>query len=72
MYVYCVICYCLIAAPYVSIGHVFAHCYTLEDDFECPMYYEFSLLPKVFPILTLITLCVKVTIYKEYILYFRS
>ncbi len=28
---------------------VFAHCYTLDDDSECPMDYELSLLPKDFP-----------------------
>ncbi len=28
---------------------VFAHCYTLDDDSECTLDYELSLLPKVFP-----------------------
>ncbi len=49
-YVYCVVCYCVIVAPYVrSVGHVFAYLYTLDDDSERPMDYETSLLPKVFP-----------------------
>ncbi len=42
-------CY-VIAAPYVrSVGDVFAYLYTLNDDLECPIYYETSLLPEVFP-----------------------
>ncbi len=50
-YVYCVVCYCVIVAPYVrSVAHVFAYLYTLDDDSECPMDYETSLLPKVFPL----------------------
>ncbi len=50
MYVYCVVCYRVIAASYVRrVGHVFAYLYTLDDDLECPMDYETSLLPKVFP-----------------------
>ncbi len=50
MYIYCVVCYHVIAAPYVrSVGHVFAYLYTLDDDSECPMGYDTSLLPKVFP-----------------------
>ncbi len=49
-YVYCVVCYRMIVAPYVrSVGHVFAYLYTLYDDSECPMDYETSLLPKAFP-----------------------
>ncbi len=49
MYTYCVVCYCVIVAPYVrSVGHVFAYLYTLDDDSERPMDYETSLLPKVF------------------------
>ncbi len=49
MYVYCVVCYHVIVAPYVrSVGHVYAYLYTLDDDSECPMDYEISLLPKVF------------------------
>ncbi len=37
------------SSPYVrSAGHVFAYLYTLDDDSECPMDYETSLLPKVF------------------------
>ncbi len=47
-YVYSLICYCVIVAPYVrSVGHVFAYLYTLDDDSERPMDYETSLLPKV-------------------------
>ncbi len=54
MYVYCVVCYRVIIAPYVrSVGHVFAYLYTLDDDLERPMDYETSLLPKVFPLLML-------------------
>ncbi len=50
MYAYCVVCYSVIVAPYIrSVGHVFAYLYTLDDDSECPVYYETSLLPKVFP-----------------------
>ncbi len=49
-YVYCVVCYRVIAAPYVrSVGHVFTYLYTLDDDSEHPMDYETSLLPTVFP-----------------------
>ncbi len=49
MYVYCVVCYHVIVAPYVrSVGHVFAYLYILDDDSECPMDYETSLLPKTF------------------------
>ncbi len=49
-YVYCMVCYCVIAAPYVrSVGQVFTYLYTLDDDLERPMDYEISLLPKVFP-----------------------
>ncbi len=48
MYVYCVVCYCVIVAPYVkSVSHIFVYLYTLEDNSECPMDYEISLLPKV-------------------------
>ncbi len=37
MYVYCVVCYHVIAAPSVrSGGCVFAHIYTLVDDSEHP------------------------------------
>ncbi len=43
---------CVIVTPYVrSVGHVFAYLYTLDDDSECPMDYETSLLPKGFPLL---------------------
>ncbi len=51
MYVYCVVCYRVIVAPYIrSVGHVFAYLYTLDEDSERPMEYETSLLPKVFPL----------------------
>ncbi len=57
MYVYCVVYYCVIAAPYVrSVGHVFAYLYSLDDDSECPMDYEISLLPTVFPLYTNLSL----------------
>ncbi len=50
MYVYCVVYYRVIVAQYVrSVGHVFAHLYTLDDDSERPMDYETSLLPNGFP-----------------------
>ncbi len=50
-YVYCVVCYHVIVAPYErSVGHVFAYLYTLDDDSERPMDYETSLLPKGFPL----------------------
>ncbi len=50
IYIYCVVCFHVIVAPYVrSVGHVFAYLHTLDDDLECPMDYETSLLPKVFP-----------------------
>ncbi len=53
MYIYCVVCYRVIVAPYVrSVGHVFAYLYTLDDDSERPMDYETSLLPKAFPLIT--------------------
>ncbi len=46
MYLYCVVCYHVIVAPYVrSVGHVFAYLHTLDDDLD----YETSLLPNVFP-----------------------
>ncbi len=44
-YVYCVICYHVIAAPYVRNVVVSLH---TDDDLEHPMDYELSLLPKVF------------------------
>ncbi len=47
-YVYCVVCYHVIVAPYIrSVGHVFAYLYTVDDYSERPMDYETSLLPKV-------------------------
>ncbi len=49
-YVYCDVCYHVIAAPYVrSVSHVIAYLYTLDDDWERPMDYETSLLPNSFP-----------------------
>ncbi len=49
MYIYCVVCYRVIAAPYVrSVGDVFAYIYTLDVNSERPMDYETSLLPNVF------------------------
>ncbi len=51
IYVYCVVCYHVIVAPYVrSVGHIFAYLYTLDDDSKRPMDYETSLLPNVFPV----------------------
>ncbi len=39
----------MIVAPYVkSVSHVFAYIYTLDDDSECPIDYETSLLPNIF------------------------
>ncbi len=36
-YIYCVVCYHMIAAPCVRrVGCVFAHLYTLVDDLERP------------------------------------
>ncbi len=50
-YVYCVVCYRVIVAPYVkSVDHIFAYLYTLDDNSECAMNYETSLLPKMFPL----------------------
>ncbi len=47
------VCYRVIVAPYVrSVGRVFAYLYTLDmldDNSECPLDYETSLFPKVFP-----------------------
>ncbi len=49
-YIYCVVCYHVIVAPYVrSVSHIFAYLYTLYDDLECSMDYVTSLLPNVFP-----------------------
>ncbi len=54
-YVYCVVCYRVIVAPYVrSVGHVFANLYNLVDDSECPIDYETYLLPKASHFYTLI------------------
>ncbi len=48
-YVYCVVCYRVIVAPYVrSVGHVFAYAYTLDDDSYKTNALWTSLLPKVF------------------------
>ncbi len=50
MYVYYVVCYRVIIAPYVrSVAHVCAYLYTHGDVSERPKHYETSLLPKVFP-----------------------
>ncbi len=47
------VCYRVIEAPCAtSIGHVFAYLYTLDDDSERPMDYNTSLLPTVFPLLS--------------------
>ncbi len=43
------VCYRVIVASYVrSVGHVFAYFYIMDDDSECPMDYETSLLPNFF------------------------
>ncbi len=47
MYVYCCVCYHMIAAPYIR--SIIAHRYTLDEDSEHSMNYELSLLPNVFP-----------------------
>ncbi len=58
-YVYCVVCYRVLVAPYLrSVGHVFAYLYTLDDDSERPMDYETSLLPKIWH-LSLLTLVIE-------------
>ncbi len=54
MYIYCVVCYRVIAAPFIrSVGHIFAYLYTIDDDSERPMARpmndETSFLPKVLP-----------------------
>ncbi len=50
MYIYCVVCYHVIAALYVRcIGHIFAYLYTIDDDSELSMVYETSFLSKVLP-----------------------
>ncbi len=50
MYIYCVVCYHVKSAPYVrSVDHVFAYLHTVDDDSECPMDYETTLIPNVFP-----------------------
>ncbi len=50
MYIYCVVCYRVIIAPYVrSVGHVFAYLYPLDDHSKGPMDYETSLLYNIFP-----------------------
>ncbi len=47
IYVYCIVRYCVTAAPYVgSVGCVFAHLYILVDDLE-HHWTELSLRPKV-------------------------
>ncbi len=38
MYIYGVVCYCIIAVPYVrSVSCVLAYLYTLVDDMERPL-----------------------------------
>ncbi len=48
----CIFC-CLLSCdsrPYVrSVGYVFAYLYILDDDLECSMDYDTSLLPEAFP-----------------------
>ncbi len=49
MYIYCVVCYRVIAAPYVwSVDHVFVYLYALDDDSERPMDYDTALFAKMF------------------------
>ncbi len=51
MYVYGVVCFGVIVAPYViSYSQVFAYLYIIDNDLECPMDLQTSLLPKVFPL----------------------
>ncbi len=40
-------------SPICKKSCVIAHRYTIDDNSECPMYYELSLLTKVFPCLCL-------------------
>ncbi len=66
-YVYCVVCYHVIVAPYVrSVGHVSAYLYTLDDDSEYPMDYETSLLSKVFPVNTLNKFHIHIITHRNY------
>ncbi len=47
MYIYWVVCNHVIAAAYVrSVGCVVVYLYTLDDNSECPMNHETSLLPQ--------------------------
>ncbi len=51
MYVYCMVCYCIIAAPYVRCLAMSFHIVTLLMTIQnAQMDYELSLLPKVFPL----------------------
>ncbi len=55
MYIYCVVCYHVIVAPYLrSVGHVFAYLHIDDNDSERPMDYETSLLPEVIHLRTFI------------------
>ncbi len=49
MYVYCVVCYRVIATYARSGGHFFAYLYILDDNSERPMDYKISLHANVFP-----------------------
>ncbi len=51
MYIYCMICYRVIPAPYVRSVLMSLHTVALDEDSECPIDYELSLLPNVFPLL---------------------
>ncbi len=46
-YVYCTVCYRVIADLYVRSRVLSLHTVTLDDDLECPLDYELSLLRKV-------------------------
>ncbi len=45
MYVYCMVCYCVIAAPICKKCCLSLHTITLDGNLECPMDYELSVLP---------------------------
>ncbi len=43
MYIYCVVCYHVIASPYVrSVSHVFGYSCTIDDDSDRPMDYSLT------------------------------
>ncbi len=51
MYVYCAVCYPVIAAPYVrSVDCVFVHLYTLVNDSEHPWTMSSLYSLKIFPV----------------------